>query len=99
MRTFLSKLNPSKKFSFGTSTHGSYRAMVPVGAYEKVFPFDMLPTLLLKALCAGDTDDAQALGCLELDEEDLALCTFVDPGKVDYGPLLRKSLNVIEKEG
>lgn len=99
MRTFLSKLNPSKRFSFGTSTHGSYRAMVPVGAYEKVFPFDMLPTLLLKALCAGDTDDAQALGCLELDEEDLALCTFVDPGKVDYGPLLRKSLNTIEKEG
>ena len=99
MRTFLSKLNPTKRFGFGTSTHGSYRAMVPVGAYEKVFPFDMLPTLLLKALCAGDTDDAQALGCLELDEEDLALCTFVDPGKVDYGPLLRKSLNTIEKEG
>jgi Na+-transporting NADH:ubiquinone oxidoreductase subunit A len=99
MRTFLSKLTPTKRFSFGTSTHGSYRAMVPVGAYEKVFPFDMLPTLLLKALCAGDTDDAQALGCLELDEEDLALCTFVDPGKVDYGPLLRKSLSTIEKEG
>tara|TARA_B100000927_G_scaffold276036_1_gene256492 strand:- start:164 stop:1513 length:1350 start_codon:yes stop_codon:yes gene_type:complete len=99
MRTFLSKLSPGKKFNFGTSTHGSDRAMVPVGAYEKVFPFDMLPTLLLKSLCAGDTDEAQSLGCLELDEEDLALCTFVDPGKVDYGPLLRKALTTIEKEG
>ena len=89
----------TKKFNFGTSTHGSYRAMVPVGAYEKVFPFEMLPTLMLKALYSGDTEEAQRLGCLELDEEDLALCTFVDPGKVDYGPLLRKSLDIIEKEG
>ena len=72
---------------------------MPVGAYEKVFPFEMLPTLMLKALYSGDTEEAQRLGCLELDEEDLALCTFVDPGKVDYGPLLRKSLDIIEKEG
>lgn len=99
MRTFVSKLMPGKKFNFGTSTHGSYRAMVPVGAYEKVFPFDMIPTHLLKALYVGDTDYAQQLGCLELDEEDLALCTYVDPGKVDYGPKLRKSLEKIEKEG
>lgn len=99
MRTFLSKLMPGKKFDFGTSTHGSYRAMVPVGAYEKVFPFDIIPTQLLKALYVGDTDYAQTLGCLELDEEDLAVCTFVDPGKVDYGPKLRQSLNIIEKEG
>ena len=99
MRTFLSKLLPGKKFNFGTSTHGSYRAMVPVGAYEKVFPFEMIPTHLLKALYVGDTDYAQTLGCLELDEEDLACCTFVDPGKVDYGPKLRESLTIIEKEG
>ena len=99
MRTFFSRLTPNKKFNFGTSTHGSFRAMVPVGAYEKVVPLKVLPTLLLKSLVAGDTDDAQRLGCLQLDEEDLALCTFVDPGKVDYGPLLRKSLDIIEKEG
>jgi Na+-transporting NADH:ubiquinone oxidoreductase subunit A len=73
--------------------------MVPVGAYEKVFPFEMIPTHLLKALYVGDTDYAQMLGCLELDEEDLACCTFVDPGKVDYGPKLRNCLNIIEKEG
>jgi len=99
MRTFFSKLIPGKRFDFGTSTHGSFRAMVPIGAYEKVFPFEMVPTQLLKAIYVGDTDYAQTLGCLELDEEDLAVCTFVDPGKVDYGPKLRKSLNIIEKEG
>ena len=63
--------------------------MVPIGTYERVMPLDILPTLLLRDLIVGDTDSAQALGCLELDEEDLALCSFVCPGKYEYGPLLR----------
>lgn len=54
---------------------------------------------MLRALIVGDTDTAQALGCLELDEEDLALCTYVCPGKYDYGPLLRKCLSRIELKG
>lgn len=96
---FLSKLMPSKKFPFTTTTHGSKRAMVPIGMYEDVMPLDILPTQLLRALCSNDTEDAQKLGALELDEEDLALCTFVDPGKIDYGPILRRNLETIEKEG
>jgi Na+-transporting NADH:ubiquinone oxidoreductase subunit A len=72
---------------------------VPIGAYEKVMPLDILPTALLKALLSGDTDLAQGLGALELDEEDLALCTFVDPGKHEFGPVLRQSLQRIEIEG
>jgi Na+-transporting NADH:ubiquinone oxidoreductase subunit A len=96
---FLSKLFPNKKFSFTTSTEGSPRAMVPVGSYEKVMPLDIIPTFLLRTLIVGDTDQAQALGCLELDEEDLGLCTFVCPGKTEYAPLLRRSLETIEKEG
>ena len=59
---------------------------------------DILPTLLLRDLVSGDTDSAQALGCLELDEEDLALCTFVCPGKTEYGPVLRECLTKIELE-
>ncbi len=89
----------SRKFPFTTSKEGSHRAMVPIGSYEKVMPLDILPTFLLRALIIGDTEQAQALGCLELDEEDLALCTFVSPGKEDYGPLLRQSLTTIEKDG
>ena len=62
-------------------------------------PLDILPTQLLRALIVGDVEQAQALGCLELDEEDLSLCTFVCPGKTEYGPLLRQNLERIEKEG
>lgn len=88
-----------RKFPFTSSTNGSPRAIVPVGVYEEVVPMDILPTQLLRSLVVGDTDTAQALGCLELDEEDLALCTFVDPGKHDFGPVLRTNLTQIEKEG
>ena len=99
MNIYLSKLLGSKLFSFNTTTNGSERAMVPVGAYERVVPLDVLPTQLLRALIVEDTEQAQALGCLELDEEDLALCTFVCPGKYEYGPILRANLTRIEKEG
>jgi Na+-transporting NADH:ubiquinone oxidoreductase subunit A len=82
-----------------TNTNGSERAMVPVGSYETVMPLDILPTHLLRALIVGDTEMAQALGCLELEEEDLALCSYVCPGKYEYGPILRDNLMRIEKEG
>ena len=88
-----------KLFNFSTSTNGGERAMVPIGNYERVMPLDILPTVLLRDLLAGDTDGAQALGCLELDEEDLALCTYVCPGKYEYGPVLREVLTRIEQEG
>lgn len=88
-----------KSFPMTTSTNGSPRAMVPVGVYEEIMPLDILPTQLLRYLLVGDTDTAQALGCLELDEEDLGLCTFVCPGKYEYGPILRDVLDRIEKEG
>lgn len=88
-----------RKFTFTTNKSGSPRAIVPVGVYEEVVPMDILPTQLLRYLVVGDTDMAQSLGCLELDEEDLALCTFVDPGKHDFGSVLRNNLTQIEKEG
>ncbi|NOT85453.1 MAG: Na(+)-translocating NADH-quinone reductase subunit A [Methylococcaceae bacterium] len=86
-------------FPLTTDKNGSNRAIVPVGVYETVMPLDILPTPLLKALVVGDSDQAQLLGCLELNEEDLALCTFVDPGKHDFAPVLRANLTKIEKEG
>ncbi|MDX1606930.1 MAG: Na(+)-translocating NADH-quinone reductase subunit A, partial [Candidatus Competibacterales bacterium] len=91
--------NRGEHFALTTSQNGSVRAMVPIGNYEEVMPLDILPTQLLRALVVGDTDTAQALGCLELDEEDLALCSFVCVGKYDYGPVLRARLEQIEKEG
>ncbi|MCS7467519.1 Na(+)-translocating NADH-quinone reductase subunit A [Stieleria sp. ICT_E10.1] len=98
-RVFASTMLPNQKFAFTTSTGGSERAMVPLGTYEKVMPLDILPTQLLRALIVRDTDQAQQLGALELEEEDLALCTFVCPGKYEYGSLLRENLTTIEREG
>ncbi|MGZ4958878.1 MAG: Na(+)-translocating NADH-quinone reductase subunit A [Methylomonas sp.] len=86
-------------FPLTTDKNGSNRAIVPVGVYETVMPMDILATPLLKAIVVGDTDTAQALGCLELNEEDVSLFTFVDPGKHDFAPVLRANLTKIEKEG
>jgi len=98
-RAYLGHLSPKRLFSMTTSTNGSDRSMVPIGNYERIMPLDILPTLLLRDMISGDTDGAQSLGCLELDEEDLALCTYVCPGKYNYGPILRDCLEQIEKEG
>jgi Na+-transporting NADH:ubiquinone oxidoreductase subunit A len=99
LNVFISKLLGKKNYDLTTSQNGSPRAMVPVGTFERVMPLDILPTQLLRALVVKDTDAAQALGCLELDEEDLSLCSFVCSGKFAYGPMLRTNLIQIEKEG
>ena len=98
-RTYLGSLFPSKTFDMTTNINGGHRSMVPVGTYERVLPLDMMPTHLLRAMITEDTASSQQLGILELDEEDLALCTFVCPGKYDYGTILRENLTRIEKEG
>jgi Na+-transporting NADH:ubiquinone oxidoreductase subunit A len=96
---YIGKLIPGQRFRLTTNTQGSHRAMVPTGMHEKIMPMDILPTFLLRALLMQDVEKAEELGVLELDEEDLALCTFVDVGKNEYGPLLRQMLTRIEKEG
>ena len=95
---FVSSLT-KKLFNMTTSTNGSERAMVPVGGYEKVTALDILPIQLLRALIVGDTEMAQKLGCLELDEDDMGLYTYVCVGKYEYGRILRDNLTRIEKEG
>lgn len=97
-RAFAGKLF-GKGYRFTTSQNGSPRAMVSIGSFEQVMPLDILPTPLLKALLVRDTDGARDLGCLELDEEDLALCSFVCNGKYNYGPHLRRNLHEIEVNG
>ncbi|SFF58017.1 Na+-transporting NADH:ubiquinone oxidoreductase subunit A [Fontimonas thermophila] len=100
LNVFFSALSRGRRLmALNTSTNGSPRAMVPIGNYEKVMPLDILISPLLRALLVRDTDMAQALGALELDEEDLALCSFVCVGKHDYGPILRANLEQIEQEG
>ena len=96
---FTSYLMPKKEFKFKTLMNGSDRAIVPTGVYEEVMPLNLLATVLMRYIAVGDTEKIQDLGGLELDEEDLALCSFVCPSKYDFGSLLRSNLNQIEVEG
>jgi len=96
---FLSSLLPKRNFAMTSSTNGSPRAIVPIGSYEKVMPMDLLPTFLVRALVMHDVERAEQLGCLELEEEDVSLLSFVCPGKTDFGRHLREVLTTIEKEG
>ncbi len=96
---YISQYLKNKKYNFTTSTNGSPRAMVPIGLFETVMPQDYLPTQLLRAIIVEDIVTAVDLGALELDEEDLALCTFVSPGKYEFGDILRDNLTRIEMEG
>ena len=85
-------------FDMSTSTEGSPRSIYPLGTYERTMPLDILATPLLKALVVDDLEAAIDLGALELEEEDIALCTFACPGKYEYGPYLRQMLNRIQEE-
>tara|TARA_Y100000748_G_scaffold38396_1_gene28370 strand:- start:370 stop:1722 length:1353 start_codon:yes stop_codon:yes gene_type:complete len=96
---FLSSLFPNKIFKFKALMNGSDRPIVPIGVYEEVLPLKVLPAMLLRNVVLMDTEKIQALGGLELDEEDLSLCSFVCPGKYDFGSLLRAGLTKIELEG
>ena len=96
---YISKLSKDKKYSFKALMNGSDRAIVPIGIYEEVFPQDLLVSLLLRAIVIKDTEQIQLLGGLELDEEDLSLCSYVCPSKYDFSSLLRANLNQIEVEG
>jgi Na+-transporting NADH:ubiquinone oxidoreductase subunit A len=99
MPVLASAFNKNKRFNLNSNLNGGRRAMVPTGVFETLMPQDFLSTQLLRSLLVMDTDAAQSLGALELDEEDLALCTFACPAKYEYGQALRDSLKKIEKEG
>ena len=97
-RAVFSHLIGRRSFAMTCMQNGSPRALVPITLYERVTPLDVLPAPLLKSLLVMDTETAQKLGCLELDEEDLALCSYVCPGKHEFGPILRANLDRIEKD-
>lgn len=98
-RAFLSAFTKPETLPLDTAVWGGDRAIFPLGSYEKVMPIDTVPIYLLKSLASGNTEKAKELGCLELIEEDLALCSYVCPGKNNFGPMLRQTLTTIEKEG
>ena len=98
-RVVASRFLPNRVYDFTTSTNGEIRAIIPSGNYERVIPLDIMPFFLIRALAVEDIEEAENLGCLELDEEDLALCAYVCPSKLEFGPMLRRNLELIEEEG
>ncbi|MEE4240745.1 MAG: NADH:ubiquinone reductase (Na(+)-transporting) subunit A, partial [Desulfopila sp.] len=98
-RLFTSALHKTRKFAMNTALWGGERAIYPIDSYARVMPLDIVPLALLKSIAICDTEKSRNLGALELIEEDLALCSFVCPGKNDFGPMLRRVLTEIELEG
>ena len=98
-RTFLSKYFPRKEYIKDTRIHGGERAFIQTGDYEKVLPMDILPSHLVKSIIAEEIEDMIALGLLEVDENDFALCSYICPSKIDFGSYIRKGLDILESEG
>ena len=112
-RTFLSGFMPKSTFKpmgmklprfeslwkFDTNTHGDERPLVFTGNFERVFPFDIYPTQLIKACIVGDIDLMENLGIYEVEPEDFALCEFIDTSKTDIQAIIREALEKLRKEG
>lgn len=111
-RTFLSGFLPKSTFKpmgieiprlagfwkFDTNTHGDVRPLVFTGNFERVFPFDIYPTQLIKACIIGDIELQENLGIYEVEPEDFALCEFIDTSKTDIQPVIREALEKLRKE-
>ena len=111
-RTFLSGFMPKSTFKplgiklprfenlwkFDTNTHGDERPLVFTGNFERVFPFDIYPTQLIKACIIGDIELMENLGIYEVEPEDFALCEFIDTSKTDIQAIIREALEKLRKE-
>jgi len=97
-KTFFSWLMPNKKYSLKTGLHGEERAFVMTGEYEKVFPFDIYPVQLLKAMLVQDIDAMENLGVYEVAPEDFALCEFGCTSKIEVQEIVRQGLDLVQKE-
>ena len=89
---------PCLKQRFDTNTHGEVRPLVFTGNFERVFPFDIYPTQLIKACIIGDVELQENLGIYEVEPEDFALCEFIDTSKTDIQPIIREALEKLRKE-
>ncbi|HPB02804.1 MAG: Na(+)-translocating NADH-quinone reductase subunit A [Bacteroidales bacterium] len=97
-RAFPAFLTPKRKFRLDTNFHGGERAFVLSDQYDKVFPFDILPVYLLKAILAGDIDKMEKLGIYEVAEEDFALCEYVCTSKIESQQIVRDGIDLMIKE-
>ena len=97
-RTFCSWLMPSKEYDLNTNKNGEERAFVMTGEYEKVFPMDIYPVHLVKAMITEDIDNMEKLGIYEVAPEDFALCEYGCTSKIETQKIVREALNLVKKE-
>ena len=97
-RSYFSWLSPSRKYTIDARIKGGERHMIMSNEYDKVFPMDIYPEYLLKAIITGNIDKMEQLGIYEVAPEDFALCEFVDPSKIEMQQILRDGINLMIKE-
>ncbi len=97
--SFLSRLFPGGLFDLDTNMNGGLRPFVATGNYEKVLPMDIYPVHLIKSILAGDIEEMEGLGIYEIAEEEIAICEYVCPSKIDMQKVLRDGINMIMREG
>ncbi len=88
----------NKEYVLDARIKGGRRAMIMSNEYDKVFPMDILPEYLIKAILAFDIDKMENLGIYEVAPEDFALCEFVDTSKIELQKIVRDGLNLLYKE-
>ena len=97
-RSYLSWLMPKKEYTLDARVKGGHRHMIFSGEYDSVFPMDIYPEQLVKAIIAGDIDRMEALGIYEVAPEDFAVAEFVDSSKVELQRIVREGLDMLRKE-
>ena len=97
-RSYFSWLQGKKEYALDARIKGGERHMIMSGEYDKVFPMDIYPEYLIKAIITGDIDRMEALGIYEVAPEDFALCEFVDSSKLEVQRIVRQGLDMLRKE-
>lgn len=97
-RAYFSWLCPKHKYDLDTNIHGGVRPFVVSSLYDRYLPMDIYVVYLIKAILAGDIEKMENLGIYEVIEEDLALCEFVDPSKIEIQSIVRQGINMMIKE-
>ena len=97
-KTYASAFFPEGEVSLNSDKNGSDRTIVLNDMYDSLVPLDIMTYFLIRSVVAENIEEAEALGILECDEEDFALCTFACPSKTDVGGIIRQGLDLIEKE-
>ena len=97
-RAYCSWLSGKKEYALDARVKGGERHMIMSGEYDRVFPMDIFPEQLVKAIITGDIDRMEALGIYEVAPEDFALCEFVDSSKLEVQRIVREGLDMLRKE-